>query len=122
MDDNAICRGYRYYVCPNLYWYKYNNLLDISNEFTSKEQKNYDIRDILNKAKDKKPIEDTPRSLDNTNYNILKNLRLNRLGNRIGKLEFTMIKKLVLHFQANIRQELSLPIEFCLLQCHQVDF
>lgn len=51
--------------------------IDISNEFTSKEQKNYDIRDILNKAKDKKPIEDTPRSLDNTNYNILKNLRLN---------------------------------------------
>lgn len=51
--------------------------IDISNEFTSKEQKNYDIRDILNKAKDKKPIEDTPRSLDNTNYNILKNLKLN---------------------------------------------
>mgnify|MGYP007038864315 FL=1 len=48
----------------------------ISNEFTTKEQKNYDIRDILTKAKDKKPVEDTPRSLDNTNYNILKNLKL----------------------------------------------
>lgn len=50
---------------------------NVSHDFAIKEQKNYDIRDILSKAKDKKPIEDTPRSLDNTNYNILKNLKLN---------------------------------------------
>lgn len=48
----------------------------ISRDFMTKEHKNYDIRDVLNKAKTKKPEEDTPRSLDNTNYNILKNLKL----------------------------------------------
>ena len=47
---------------------------NISNDFKETEQhRNYDIRDILSKAKDKKPESDTPRSLDNTNYNILKN-------------------------------------------------
>lgn len=58
---------------------------EISNEFVYEEQKNYDIRDILNKAKDKKPNEDTPRSLDNTNYNILKNLKLNKNDYNINK-------------------------------------
>ena len=48
-----------------------------SNDFKEKEQqRNYDIRDILIKAKDKKVDSDSPRSLDNTNYNILKNLKL----------------------------------------------
>lgn len=49
----------------------------ISREFIKTEEKNYDIREILNNAREKKPIEDTPRSLDNTNYNILKNLKMN---------------------------------------------
>ena len=48
-----------------------------TNDFVEKEVKNYDIRDILTKAKDKMPVSDSPRSLDNTNYNILKNLKLN---------------------------------------------
>ena len=50
----------------------------ISNDFTEKkEEKIYDIRDVLNKAKDKKPEKESFHSLDNTNYNILKNLKLN---------------------------------------------
>lgn len=54
----------------------------INNSFSHKEEdKNYDIRDILNKAKDKKPEENSYRSLDDTNYNILKNLKLDNLKN-----------------------------------------
>lgn len=54
----------------------------VTNDFKEKEQqRNYDIRDILIKAKDKKPESDTPRSLDNTNYNILKNLKLDNEKN-----------------------------------------
>ena len=49
---------------------------EISHEFEKKEQKSYDIRDVLNKAKDKKNIDNSYRSLDNTSYNILKNLEL----------------------------------------------
>lgn len=51
--------------------------VETTKDFVEKEQKIYDIRDILNKARDKKPESDQPRSLDNTNYNILKNLQLN---------------------------------------------
>lgn len=52
---------------------------ETTKDFVEKEVKNYDIRDILSKAKDKKPVEDdSPRSLDNTNYNILKDLKLNK--------------------------------------------
>ena len=55
---------------------------NVVNDFKEKEQqRNYDIRDILIKAKDKKPESDTPRSLDNTNYNILKNLKLDNEKN-----------------------------------------
>lgn len=52
---------------------------ETTNDFVEKEVKNYDIRDILTKAKDKKPVEDTPRSLDNTSYNILKDLKMNKV-------------------------------------------
>lgn len=51
---------------------------ETTKDFVEKEIKNYDIRDILNKAKEKQPVEDSPRSLDNTNYNILKDLKLNK--------------------------------------------
>lgn len=51
--------------------------IETTKDFVEKEQKIYDIRDILNKARNKKPESDEPRSLDNTNYNILKNLELN---------------------------------------------
>lgn len=54
-------------------------------DFKQKEQKIYDIRDILLKAKDKKPEEDTPRRLDNTNYNILKDLEENGSKKDISK-------------------------------------
>lgn len=37
--------------------------------------RNYDIRDILNKAKDNKKIPNDYHSIDNTNYNILKKLK-----------------------------------------------
>lgn len=54
-------------------------------DFKQKEQKIYDIRDVLLKAKDKKPEEDTPRRLDNTNYNILKDLEENGSKKDISK-------------------------------------
>lgn len=38
-------------------------------------EKNYDIRDVLNKAKVNKKTEDKYHSLDDTGYNILKNLK-----------------------------------------------
>ncbi len=47
-------------------------------DFVEDEVRNYDIRDVLSKAILKKPVEDTPRSLDNTNYNILKSLKLHK--------------------------------------------
>lgn len=50
--------------------------LTVSPDFISKEQKSYDIRDVLNKARDKKNIDNSYRSLDNTSYNILKKLEL----------------------------------------------
>ena len=53
-------------------------VVETSKDFVEKEVKNYDIRDILNKAKEKQPVEDSPRSLDNTSYNILKDLKLNK--------------------------------------------
>lgn len=40
------------------------------------EDRNYDIRDILNKAKEEKTEENKVRSLNNTQYDILKNLNL----------------------------------------------
>lgn len=68
---------------------------NVSKDFTTKEQKNYDIRDILSKAKDKKPIEDTPRSLDNTNYNILKSLKLDSERNHHKDFEDDELKELI---------------------------
>lgn len=45
---------------------------------TSEEPKNYDINDVLNKAKDERPIEndDSYHSLKNVELNILKNLNI----------------------------------------------
>ncbi|MBE6160354.1 MAG: hypothetical protein E7157_04855 [Lactobacillales bacterium] len=68
---------------------------NVSRDFTSNEQKNYDIRDILNKARDKKPVEDTPRSLDNTNYNILKSLKLNSEKDHHKEFEDDELKELI---------------------------
>ena len=56
--------------------------VSVSNDFVEKDQKSYDIRDILTKAKDNTNIDNSYRSLDNTNYNILKNLKLNNKNNK----------------------------------------
>lgn len=45
-------------------------------EQVEEELKNYDIRDILNKAKNEKPQDEKTRNLSNTSYDILKNLNL----------------------------------------------
>lgn len=42
---------------------------------TLDEEKNYDIRDILDKAKVNKKIDNSYHSINNTNYNILKNIK-----------------------------------------------
>lgn len=42
---------------------------------TLEAEKNYDIRDILDKAKNSKKVEEKYHRLDNTGYNILKNLK-----------------------------------------------
>lgn len=70
-------------------------LPETTNDFVEKEIKNYDIRDILNEAKSKKPVEDTPRSLDNTNYNILKNLKLNSEKDKNKDFEEDELKELI---------------------------
>ena len=67
---------------------------ETAKDFVEKEIKNYDIRDILTKAKDKKPVEDSPRSLDNTNYNILKDLKLNK-ADKYKDFEEEELKELI---------------------------
>lgn len=42
------------------------------------EEKNYDIRDILDKAKSERPEQSVQKKLSNTQYNILKNLNLDQ--------------------------------------------
>ena len=51
------------------------NVVEVKNE-EPEEEKNYDISEILNKAKSKKKPDDKYRSLGNTNYDILKSLRV----------------------------------------------
>lgn len=50
----------------------------IQRTFTENEEKNYDIRDILKEAKENKQPDDKERVLRNTQYNILKNIDLNK--------------------------------------------
>lgn len=68
---------------------------ETTKDFVEPEEKIYDIRDILTKAKDKKPEEDTPRSLDNTNYNILKSLKLNNEKEKKKDYEEEELKELI---------------------------
>lgn len=60
--------------------------------------RNYDIRDVLIKAKDEHVIDNTNRSLKNTQYNILKNINLNDSlnGNDQSELEKTLVNTSVL--------------------------
>ena len=59
------------------------------------EERNYDIRDILNKAKENKQPDDKERVLKNTGYNILKNLDLKREKEKIEKSEEEELKELI---------------------------
>lgn len=42
----------------------------------SLDEKNYDIREVLNKARDTKVEDDKKRSIHNTEYNVLKNIKM----------------------------------------------
>ena len=50
----------------------------VTRRFPELEEKNYDIRDILKEALDNKEPDDKERVLRNTQYNILKNIDLNK--------------------------------------------
>lgn len=60
----------------------------------SMEERDYDIRDILNKAKENKEPDDKERVLKNTQYDILKNLDLKREMNK-AEDEETELKELI---------------------------
>lgn len=49
------------------------------------DSRNYDIRDVLNKAKDGRVKDDKERSLKNTQYDILKGLNLKKVPDRIDE-------------------------------------
>ena len=52
--------------------------IKVVRSFPELEEKNYDIRDVLNEAKENKESDDKERVLRNTNYNILKNIDLKK--------------------------------------------
>lgn len=47
-------------------------------KFEEIEEKNYDLKDMLDKAKSEKEIDTKPRSLSNTGYDILKSIKINK--------------------------------------------
>lgn len=51
------------------------------------ESKTYDIRDILTKAKKEQPVLTKTRSLENTSYNVLKNLNISSVEEEKEELE-----------------------------------
>lgn len=61
--------------------------------FNQLEDKNYDIRDILNKAKDKKEEDDDDkyRNLQNTGYDILKNIQVQKKPTEISDQELNHV-------------------------------
>ncbi len=59
------------------------------------EERNYDIRDVLNKAKENKRPDDKERALKNTQYDILKNLDLKRETEKKEKTEEEELKELI---------------------------
>lgn len=62
------------------------------------EEKSYDIRDVLVKAKDEQVIDNTNRSLKNTQYNILKNINIKEKLDEAdqAELEKTLVNTSVL--------------------------
>ena len=61
--------------------------------FNQLEDKNYDIRDILNKAKDEKEEDDDDkyRNLQNTGYDILKNIQVKKKPTEISDQELNHV-------------------------------
>ena len=59
------------------------------------EERNYDIRDVLNKARENKQPDDKERVLKNTQYDILKNLDLKREKEKNEKSEEEELKELI---------------------------
>ena len=61
--------------------------------FNQLEDKNYDIRDILNKAKDEKEEDDDDkyRNLQNTGYDILKNIQVQKKPTEISDQELNHV-------------------------------
>lgn len=61
--------------------------------FNQLEDKNYDIRDILNKAKDEKEEDDDDkyRNLQNTGYDILKNIQVQKKSTEISDQELNHV-------------------------------
>lgn len=50
-----------------------------NNSFVDNEEKKYDIREVLNQARDNRPeVDNDYRSLDSTQYNILKKIKLDK--------------------------------------------
>ena len=62
--------------------YKDEEVVKKSKRFPEVEDKSYDIRDVLKEAKEKKEPDDKERVLKNTEYNILKNIDLDRELNK----------------------------------------
>lgn len=55
---------------------KAEEVLPQNDNINEEEYKNYDIRDILEKVKQEKQADEKYRSIDNTNYNLLKELKI----------------------------------------------
>lgn len=55
---------------------KTEEVLPQNDNINEEEYKNYDIRDILEKVKQEKQADEKYRSIDNTNYNLLKELKI----------------------------------------------
>ncbi len=74
------------------------------------EERNYDIRDILSKAKDEHVDDNKNRSLKNTQYNILKNINIKEKmdSSDVSELEKTLVDSEVL--QSYDDNELSLDM------------
>ncbi len=64
----------------------------VRNRYTEDTNRNYDIMDVLKEAREKKEPDNKERVLDNTNYDVLKKLKLQR-DNTIVEAERSEIEK-----------------------------
>ena len=77
-DDYQKQRKYRRFANE----YKEPEEVKSARRFPELEEKNYDIRDILKEARENKEPDDKARALKNTEYNILKNIDLDKELNK----------------------------------------